>query len=209
VNPTAGRALSKELQPGHAYTLSLGRGDANLAGLLGALGYVTRVFWYARGPNGARGGLLDRGHDEAITGASHLYLFFVDLDPGDNRGTLEVIVRDRTSGRREALRVDAARNCIALGPANALEVDLPRTGHWRVELSGRAELGPGGLPLLGWFNEVTGFVFGGVRIEDCYGLVPMDRSFEPRPQFFFARFFFIDDDPADDRGELRIRLSPR
>lgn len=200
-------AVHRSLDPRQQYDLGVD-GEASIDRNTGKA-YPLRACWfYARGRGGVLGGPLTPRVDLPLLGIADLWLFVPDYDPSDNTGILQVRLKD-AAGRVQTVPVSAKRNAVKLDDGNSLRIRASSfPTRMRVKVDGLFSLGPGGVPIFGYMSDPR---FVGAYSHDAdkaAGFAYLGDTVLPRVGFDDLRVFLLDDDPADNSGEVRAQLMP-
>jgi hypothetical protein len=200
-------AVHRTLDPRQRYDLGVD-GEASLDPNTGKAYPLHACWFYARGKGGILGGPLTPRVDLPLEGIADLWLFVPDFDPSDNRGSLLVSVKD-SSGRVQSIPVSARRNAVKLDDQNSLRIRASSFPvRMRVKVDGVFSLGPGGFPAFGYMSDPRNVGAYSHDSDKAAGFAYFGETVLPRVGFEDLRVFVLDDDPADNSGEVRVQLMP-
>ncbi len=148
-------------------------------------------------------GALGPGQTERVSGLRALYAFIFDDSSEDNSGSLKLWIAEEGRGKRRfPLLVDPAQNVIVPTARLGRFTGLDPRGSYLAKLGGQVDLGAGGGAVRRLFYFQSGLTKTG------QGVLVSGEPLEVQG----AKDFWLllpDDDPADNAGELLVRLVTR
>nr|WP_227027400.1 serine/threonine-protein kinase [Corallococcus soli] len=205
----ASAAARMRLDPSRAYGLRA-EGRVSLGGPMP----VAQAAYFLEGGAAlsARDSFGVVGADEVmVQNASVLYVFLWDGSPGDNRGALQVHVREQASGAITTLLLDARRHAVPLTPHEGFTLrELDPSTTYRVVVRAPPEpartRGFGG----GAVDQVLALHGTGDSPATAHGTLELLEVNQPTVMrgARWLRLAFPDDDPGDNTGGLTLEVTP-
>jgi hypothetical protein len=207
VSIPASRAARVRLDPKKTYKLSV-EGSATLDDVARTRGCFYFVERSAR-ESGPAFGWIGPKESVKLTGARVLYGFVVDPSPGDNTGQLVLSAHEGKSAVK--LLVDARFNAV-FPPSNrgARFTSLGSSGHYTLELQGKANLGAGAGPAeraVFWYDGTVDLKQLQKNPELTHGVIRAGEKISLENPSSVV-LFVPDDDLVDNAGAFVASIHP-